>query len=172
MQQVLDLPRLPERRLLGPRVFQARNLLLDLRYPLLRPHDQNHSEVIDFFETAVSYYQNLPTYGWLSAANIRPSNTTSFSLSDMQDALTKGFGALPYIGCSGPKYNATAAGKGTMDNGYTVVSEVWYYHHVYGRVQRNQALPVNASINGASVTTCAKTKGALWYYERTKGSEV
>lgn len=133
---------------------------------------QNHSEVIDFFETAVSYYQNLPTYGWLSVASIRPTNSSTFSLSDIQSALNSGFGALPYIGCSGPRYNATAAGNGTMDNGYTILSEVWYYHHVYGRVQRNQALPVNASINGASVSNCAKAKGALRYLERTVGSEV
>ena len=133
---------------------------------------QNYSDVVDFFSTAVAYYENLPTYGWLSAANIRPSNTTTFTLGDMQDALTKGFGALPYIGCSGPKYNATAAGNGTLDNGATVVDEVWYYYHVYGRVQRSQGLPVNASINGASVSNCAKAEGALNYYERTMGSEV
>ena len=46
-----------------------------------------------------------------------------------------------------------------------------YDHHVFGRVQRNQALPVNASINGASVTNCAKASGALHYYERTVGNE-
>jgi ribonuclease T2 len=133
---------------------------------------QNHSDVIDFFETAVQYYKNLPTYGWLSAGGIRPSNTTTYTLSDMQAALTKGFGALPYIGCTGPKYNTTTAGKGSSDNGYTIVDEVWYYHHVYGRVQRAQALPVNASINGASVSTCAQAKGALSYPLRTTGSEA
>jgi ribonuclease T2 len=73
---------------------------------------QNHPDVVDFFSTAVAYYENLPTYGWLSAANIRPSNTTTFTSGDIQDALTKGFGALRYIGCSGPKYNATTAGMG------------------------------------------------------------
>ena len=94
------------------------------------------------------------------------------SLADLQTALTKGFGALPYVGCSGPRYNATAQGKGSLDNGYTVVSEVWYYYHVYGRVQRAQGVPVNASINGGSVSSCATTKGALVYPERTVGSEA
>lgn len=120
----------------------------------------------------MSYYQNLPTYGWLSAANIRPSNSTKYSLSEMQGALTTGFGALPYIGCFGPRFNETARGNGTMDNGRTVLTEVWYYYHVFGQVQRGQALPVNASINGGSVSSCAKTEGALSYYERTKGSEA
>ncbi|CZS99491.1 related to ribonucleases [Rhynchosporium graminicola] len=140
--------------------------------PCYGPQYQEHSEVVDYFETAVSYYQNLPTYGWLSAASIRPSNSTKYTLGDMQGALTKGFGALPYIGCSGKRFNETAAGNGTLDNGRTVLSEVWYYYHVYGKVQRNQALPVNASINGGSVSSCAKAKGAVSYPQRTKGSEV
>jgi ribonuclease T2 len=132
---------------------------------------QNHSEVVDFFETAVSYYQILPTYGWLSAASIRPSNTTAVSLSSLQSALKTGFGALPYIGCAGPRYNETDAGKGTSDNGRTVLSEVWYYYHVYGRVQMRQALPVDANATG-SATNCAKAAGALLYPERSIGSEV
>ncbi|KAI9047413.1 hypothetical protein LZ554_008857 [Drepanopeziza brunnea f. sp. 'monogermtubi'] len=140
--------------------------------PCYGPMYQEHAEVVDFFETAVAYYRNLPTYAWLSAKEIRPSNSTRYSLTDLQGALTEGFGALPYIGCSGPRYNATAAGNGTTDNGYTVVSEVWYYYHVYGRVQENQGVPVNASVNGGSVSSCAKAKGALSYYLRTDGSEA
>jgi len=49
----------------------------------------------------------------------------------LQTALTKASGAVPYLGCSGPRYNTTAAGKGSMDNGYTQLSEVWYYMYVY-----------------------------------------
>ena len=128
--------------------------------------------MVDFFETAVSYFQILPTWGWLAAKNIRPSNTTAYALSDLQAALGAGFGAVPYIGCSGPRYNATAAGKGSLDNGFTQLSEAWYYFHVYGRPQRRQGLPVNASINGGSVSNCAKAPGAIWYYQRAKGSEV
>jgi ribonuclease T2 len=140
--------------------------------PCYGPMYQNNSEVVDFFETTVSYHSNLPTYGWFSAKDIRPSNTSAYSLSDFQAALTDGFGALPYIGCSGPRYNTTAAGNGTLDNGFTVLSEAWYYYHVYGKVQRGQGLPVNASINGGSVSNCAKAEGALHYYERTEGSDV
>lgn len=140
--------------------------------PCYGPLYQNHSDVVDFFETAVQYYEILPTYGWLSAAGIRPSNTTAVSLVDLQEALVEGFGALPYIGCTGPKWNATEAGKGSADNGYTVLDEVWYYYHVYGRVQRGQGVPVNASINGGSVSSCATTKGALRYPVRSVGSEA
>jgi ribonuclease T2 len=120
----------------------------------------------------VAYYEILPTWGWLSAARIWPSNTTTYSLTDFQSALKKGFGAVPYIGCSGPRYNTTEAGKGSLDNGFTQLSEVWYYHHVFGRVQQRQALPVEASINGGSISSCATSAGALHYYERATESEV
>jgi ribonuclease T2 len=127
--------------------------------------------VIDYFEATIHYYSILPTWGWLSAKSIRPSNKTAYSLNDIQGALTTGFGAIPYVGCSGPRYNATAEGKGSLDNGFTQLTETWYYFHVYGRPQRGQGLPVNASINGGSISNCAKAPGAIWYYERTKTSE-
>ncbi|CAJ2513659.1 Uu.00g017780.m01.CDS01 [Anthostomella pinea] len=131
-----------------------------------------HEEIVDFFTTAASYFQNLPTWGWLSAGGIRPSNTSYYSLEDIQTALSSGYGSLPYVGCSGPRYNATEAGAGSDDTGYTVLSEMWYYHHVYGAVQRGQALRVDASVTGGSVTSCATTPGAIRYYERTAGSHA
>ncbi|KAI1854132.1 hypothetical protein JX266_001273 [Neoarthrinium moseri] len=136
------------------------------------PQYVEHEEVVDFFETALAYYDVLPTWGWLSAAGIRPSNASFYSLADVQAALTAGFGKLPYVGCSGPAYNTTAAGKGSADAGKTVLTEVWYYHHAFGRVQRGQTERVHANITGGSVSSCAKTPGALRYYERTPGSDV
>ncbi|KAH8680862.1 ribonuclease T2-like protein [Xylariales sp. PMI_506] len=135
-----------------------------------------HQEVVDFIETAAAYYRGLPTYDWLAAAGITPCNDTTsashYSLADVQAALVAGFGKLPYTGCTGPRYNETAAGAGSLDNGYTVLDEVWYYHHVVGRVQDLVSVAVDASINGGSVTSCATTPGAIRYLERTPGSEV
>jgi len=93
---------------------------------MYRPHE----DVVDFFDTAILYYRRLPTWGWLAQAGIRPSNTTTYTLSTMQNVLSRAYGATPYIGCSGPRYNTTAAGKGSSDSGGTVISEVWYYLHV------------------------------------------
>lgn len=98
--------------------------------PCYGPSYVEHEDVVDFFESAILYYQRLPTWGWLSAANIRPSNSTNYTLSDFQSALTKGYGALPFLGCSGPRYNTTAAGAGSKDTGFTVLTEVWYYYNV------------------------------------------
>jgi ribonuclease T2 len=139
------------------------------------PKEVTNSEivqVVDFFETTIAYYQQLPTFYWLQKEGVTPSNSTNYSLSTLQGALTKGFGALPYIGCSGPKFNETAAGNGTTDIGRTVVSEVWYYYHTFGRVQSAKGVPVDASSNGGSVSNCAKAEGALKYAQRSGGSEV
>ena len=98
--------------------------------PCYGPEYVQHQEVVDFFETAIQYYRRLPTWGWLATAGIKPSNSTTYSIGQFQTILTKSYGALPYIGCSGPRYNETAAGAGSTDNGRTVISEVWYYFHV------------------------------------------
>jgi ribonuclease T2 len=141
------------------------------------------STLLTFLPTALSYYLSLPTHTFLATHSIHPSNTSTYSLSALQHALKSEFGALPYIGCSGPRYNTTPAGKAanSSDTGYTVVSEVWYYYHVLGRVQDAAGVgggvdgwgrkrPVGADVNGGSVSSCAKAEGALRYLERSKGS--
>lgn len=82
-----------------------------------------HQDVVEFFETVVMYFQTLPTWGWLMAKDIKPSNSTGYSLASIQEALREGYGKTPYIDCWGPRYNETAAGKGSMDDGLTVLNE-------------------------------------------------
>ncbi|KAK5998461.1 Ribonuclease Le2 [Cladobotryum mycophilum] len=135
------------------------------------PKAAEHDDLFNFFETVIGYFKVHPTWGWLSAANIRPSNATAYSLSDIQGALTRGFGVAPYLGCGGPKYNETAAGKGSLDNGRTQLNEVWYYYHVFGASQRQQGLRIPADVAAGTLTSCAKAPGAIWYYERAHGSE-
>ncbi|KAI5208168.1 ribonuclease T2 [Aureobasidium subglaciale] len=135
--------------------------------PCYGPEYTPHQEIVEFFETAIQYYRRLPTWGWLAQAGIKPSNTTTYSLSQFQTALNSSYGALPYIGCSGPRFNETAAGRNSTDNGRTQISEVWYYFHAFGRPQRGQWLPVSAS---GFTTTCAKTANALRYPLRANGS--
>ncbi|KEF57774.1 uncharacterized protein A1O9_05694 [Exophiala aquamarina CBS 119918] len=98
--------------------------------PCYGPKYVEHEDVVDFFETTIKYYKRYPTWEWLNEADIVPSNKTTYSLADIENALTKKSGAKPYIGCSGPRYNTTEAGQGKNDTGRTVVSEVWYYNHV------------------------------------------
>lgn len=166
--------------------------------PCYGPRYVEHEDVADFFETAVAYYRGLPTWAWLAAAGITPSNATAYSLADVRAVLAAAFGAVPYIACAGERYNATEAGAGSSDDGYTRLSEVWYCkcwavafsllfrsttyetrltdsvpdHHVYGRPQDHNAVPVAANATGGSLGNCASTPGAIYYYERASGSEA
>jgi ribonuclease T2 len=136
--------------------------------PCYGPNYVQHQEVVEFYETAIKYFQRLPTWGWLAQAGIRPSNTTGYAITDIQSALTKGYGQLPYIGCTGPAYNSTVSGS--TDNGKIYIDEVWYYFYAYGRPQDGAWLPQDASVSNSAVTNCAKTKGAIKYLERTPSS--
>ncbi|RMD44543.1 hypothetical protein DV735_g556, partial [Chaetothyriales sp. CBS 134920] len=137
--------------------------------PCYGPDYVEHQDVVDFFETAILFFQRLPTYRWLAEAGITPSNKTAYSLSDFQTVLTEAYGAEPFIGCTGPRYNTTTAGAGSNDSGRTVLSEVWYYSHVKGRSQRGESVPVGA---GSYNTTCAHAEGAILYPERTQGTST
>lgn len=95
------------------------------------PRYVKHEDLVDFYQTAILYYRRLPTWKWLAQAGIQPSNSTNYTLSNIQTALSKGYGATPYLGCSGPRYNTTEAGKGSKDTGFTVLSEAWYYFNVW-----------------------------------------
>ena len=124
-------------------------------------------DVVAFFETVIMYYMRLPTWDWLAKHDIHPSNSTTYSLSDIEDALTQEYsGQTPYVGCTGLRYNETAAGANSTDGGYTQLSEVWYYFHVLGRPQSGAWVPTEQS--GSS--SCARAKGAISYFERAPGS--
>ena len=106
--------------------------------PCYGPLYQLHEDVVDYFETAIAFDRQLPTWGWLAEHDIIPSNYTTYNLADIQKSLKEQYGAFPYIGCSGPKYNETEGpesnGHGSADDGRTVLSEVWYFSHVRIRI--------------------------------------
>jgi len=130
-----------------------------------------HVDLLEYYAVAVEYFERLPTWKWLAEKGVVPRNSTGYSLGDIQEALKERHGGLPWIGCAGPRWNQTSAGKGSTDAGRTVLTEVWYYYHVYGRVQDGKGKPVGADVNGGSVSSCAKARDAVWYYERSGGSE-
>lgn len=48
-------------------------------------------------ESTVRANIQYPTFKWLAAANIAPSNTTNYALAAIEKALTNASGALPYV---------------------------------------------------------------------------
>jgi len=80
---------------------------------------QATEEVPDFFNKVVGLFKNLPTYQWLADAGITPSNSQTYTASQIQNALGKNRGGHSvYLGCSN-----------------SVLSEVWYFYNVQGSVQ-------------------------------------
>ena len=61
------------------------------------PEYTDHEEMVAFFDMVVAAQMNYPTYDYLSKADIMPSNTTKYSLSALEGALTNATGARPYV---------------------------------------------------------------------------
>ncbi|KAH8893099.1 ribonuclease M [Thozetella sp. PMI_491] len=57
-------------------------------------------EVPYFFNTTVSLFKSLPTFDWLSAAGITPSESKTYTLSGIQNALSSKHGKPVYLSCS------------------------------------------------------------------------
>lgn len=135
--------------------------------PCYGPKYQEDYDVIEYFEATILYFLRLPTFDWLEAADIVPSNSTTYTLADIEEALTGEYGVVPYVGCAGTRYNETEEGAGSDDSGRTELSEVWYYFHVFGKPQNGDWSPTEQT--GSS--SCATTEGAVHYYERSPGSQ-
>ena len=83
------------------------------------PDYQEHQELVDFYLAAIRAFRMFPTFNMLAAYGIVPSNETTYTLSQLENALIQQTGALPYLGCG---------------NNGTVLEEVWYFNHVSGTV--------------------------------------
>jgi ribonuclease T2 len=114
------------------------------------PDYKKYQEVVDFFDATVRAFHKYPTYDLLAAVGIIPSNKTTYTLSQLENAIKSQTGATPYFGCS----NRTA------------LSEVWYFSHVYGTEQFGHYKTLDSTNKSSCDTT-----GPIWYYERTKTSE-
>lgn len=98
------------------------------------PKNQN---LYDFFRIAIGLFNRLPTYDWLAEAGIVPTNSKTYSLSEIQSALNDKFGANVFIKCD---YNHA-------------INEIWYYHHVKGSLLQHNFLPIDSVAH----TNCPST---------------
>ncbi|CAH2355168.1 putative ribonuclease M [[Candida] railenensis] len=79
---------------------------------------QNYETAYDFYRKVVEVWESRPTYDWLSSAGITPSSDDTYSLSDIQDALSQKHGAQVYVGCSDSD----------------AVNQIYYYYNIEGNV--------------------------------------
>nr|BAJ06629.1 ribonuclease T2 [Flammulina velutipes]BAJ06630.1 ribonuclease T2 [Flammulina velutipes] len=109
-----------------------------------------HAEVVDYFDATIRAFVQYPTYKMLASVGIVPSNTTSYSLNQIQTALSGQTGGIPFLGCR----NAT------------VLTEVWYFSHVYGTEQ----FGTYKTVDSTTKSSCSSTE-PIWYYKRSPESE-
>ncbi|KZV78703.1 ribonuclease T2 [Exidia glandulosa HHB12029] len=117
----------------------------DPSLPSFEAHDMLYDhEVVNFFDTVVRAYKQYPTYRFLAAKGIVPSNTTPYTLSAVLGALEPATGATPHVDCSP---------SGALN-------EVWYYSHSFGAPQ----LGVLKHLNTTFGATCPETgtPGTEW----------
>lgn len=91
-------------------------------------------EAVDFFSKTVSLFKTLPTYQWLADAGITPDGSKSYSLDDIQSALSKQHGADVTLGCEGKSLN-----------------QVYYHFNVQGSLQDGKFV---AAAPDGSKSTC------------------
>ncbi|KAJ7925994.1 ribonuclease T2-like protein [Mycena leptocephala] len=113
------------------------------------PKYKKNQDVINFFDAVIRAFHQ-PPLTVPSRAGITPSNKTTYTLSQIQNALQSQTAALPYLGCT---------------NG-TILSEVWYFSHVYGTEQFGRY----KTLDTTTPSTCSST-APIWYYERASASE-
>ncbi|KAM0746237.1 ribonuclease T2 [Meredithblackwellia eburnea MCA 4105] len=113
-------------------------------------------EVIDFFQSAIRGFKMFPTYDILASAGIVPSNKTTYTLKQFNDAFYAQTGSIPYWGCTADP----------VTKNKTTLSEIWVYTHVLGTPQHGQYKTINTTFP----SSCAAT--GINYFERTPASEV
>ncbi|KAJ7070831.1 ribonuclease T2 [Mycena amicta] len=115
------------------------------------PNYKKHQDVVNFYDAVIRAFKQYPTFDLLASFGIVPSNTTTYTLTQIQTALKSQTGALPFLGCS--------------TNG-TVLSEVWYFSHVYGTEQ----FGTYKTLDSTTKSSCSST-APIRYLERTSSSE-
>lgn len=97
---------------------------------------------MDFCNTTVNLFKTLNSYSLLANAGIKPSNSATYKLTDVQNALAKGHGGhIPYVGCSS-----------------NAIDEIWYYFNVRGSVQTGTFV---AADSDGTTSSCPSTVSYL-----------
>ncbi|BFZ54216.1 hypothetical protein PYCC9005_001249 [Savitreella phatthalungensis] len=119
---------------------------------------KNGTDVVDYFETVLLYFTRFPTFQILERAGITPSNTTTYTLAQLQDAARNYTGADIYWGCN--------YAPGTRNR--TILSEAWYYFNVYGQAQSGHI----RMLNGSSIYNSSCQATNITFPLRANGTEI
>lgn len=98
---------------------------------------QPTQEASEYFARAVEIFKTLPSYKWLDDAGITPSTSKTYTLAEIQDALSSQHGSDVVINC---------------DSG--ALNELWYQFNLQGNVASGEFV---AATPVGSGSTCPKT---------------
>ncbi|THV07484.1 ribonuclease T2 [Dendrothele bispora CBS 962.96] len=101
-------------------------------YSTLRPTclpsgSPDGTDAVAFFQTVVKLFKTLPTFTFLQNQGITPSSSKTFTLSQLENALTAEAGVKPALTCSGSNLNAIS----------------WYFN-LKGSIIDGQFVPINS----------------------------
>lgn len=126
--------------------FNKHGTCMDTVSPSCYSSDANkYQYVVDFFTTVVKLQKTLPTYKFLEAAGITPTDKKQYSKADMLAAIKdSSFGHNVYLGC-------TKAGA---------LSEVYYHFYLRGAVANGMFVPTEPP------TGTGNCPDKIWYYPK------
>lgn len=90
------------------------------------------AEAVSFFETVVALFKTLPTYTFLANAGITPSNSKTYTLSQITSAIKSATGFTPSLDCDG-----------------STIDQISYYFNLKGSLLDGTFVPVNAVETGS-----------------------
>ncbi|KAG7911382.1 hypothetical protein KL906_000703 [Ogataea polymorpha] len=111
--------------------FNKHGTCLSTIKPSCYQNFETGKEVVDYFRKAVELFEGLPTYRWLEAAGITPSDSHTYTKQQIDEALRSRFGGEVYFKC---------------DSNHAL-NEVWYFHHLRGSIPHGKYVPIDALIS-------------------------
>ncbi|KAI0001565.1 ribonuclease T2-like protein [Russula vinacea] len=113
--------------------------------PICLPRDSPRgAEAVVFFQRVVELFKKLPTYDWLAAQGITPSESQTYTLSELTDALKSASGYTPAITCSG-----------------RAINQISWYFYVRGSLVDGEFVPIDSPLD----SSCASS--GLKYYPKS-----
>ncbi|KAG7700548.1 hypothetical protein KL951_000663 [Ogataea haglerorum] len=111
--------------------FNKHGTCLSTIKPSCYENFETNREVVDYFRKSVELFEGLPTYKWLEAAGITPSDSRTYSKQQIDEALRSRFGKEVYFKC---------------DRNHAL-NEIWYFHHLRGSIPQGNYVPIDAMIS-------------------------
>jgi len=96
------------------------------------------AEAVEFFRQVVALFKTLPTYSWLESQGITPSDTRTYTLSELTSAVKAASGYTPVLGCSGSR-----------------ISSISWYFYLQGSLLDGQFVPIDAPFP----SKCRRSRG-------------